>query len=251
VPGADDCTARRLLVVGASSGIGRATALLAARGGARVALVGRRSGHVESAAEAVRADGGDATAIVADVSDPEACADTVHTAADRLGGIDCLVYAAAVLRPAFVAEADAAVWRDALATNAMGAALITGHALEHLRAARGRAVYLSSDAVLRPRPGVLAYVASKAALDAMVEGLREEEPTVEFSRVVVGPTHGTDIASGWDAGARDRLKERWLEGGWTDARRMTVDECAAEVLHVATSPVHIADTLLQPRAVCP
>jgi NAD(P)-dependent dehydrogenase (short-subunit alcohol dehydrogenase family) len=237
---------RRLLVIGASSGIGRATAVLAARAGGRVVLVGRRSANLEAAAAEALDQGGEAIVIAADVRDPAACADVVGAAVKELGGIDCLVYAAARLEPAFVADADC--WRTALETNVMGAALVTGHALPHLREARGRAVYLSSDSVLRPRPGVLAYVVSKAALDALVEGLREEEPTVEFSRVLVGPTHGTDIASGWDPVARERLKARWAAGGWDDLRRMTVDECAAEVLHIANSPVHIADVLVQPRA---
>ncbi len=185
--------------------------------------------------------------MVGDVRDPAACAHVVGAAATELGGIDRLVFAAALLRPGFVADTDAELWRASLETNVMGAALVTGHTLGHLRRAAGRAVFLSSDSVLRPRPGVLAYVASKAALDALVTGLREEEGGVEFSRVLVGPTHGTEIASGWDPAARERLRSRWSAAGWDDRRRMTVDECATEVLHVVFSPVHIADVLVQPR----
>ena len=148
----------------------------------------------------------------------------------------------------FVAAADAEQWRATFETNVIGAALVTRHALPHLEASRGRAVYLSSDSVLRPRPGVLAYVASKSALDTMVAGLRTEVPGVEFTRVIVGPTHGTDIASGWDPEVRRQLKDVWAPHGWLDETRMTIEECAAEVLHALTSPVHVADVLLQPRA---
>ena len=242
---ADRLAGRRILVVGASSGIGRGVARLAGRSGARVALVGRRG---ERLAEAAAEAGPGAVAIAGDVRDAEFCSDAVATAVGALGGLDGLVYAAALMTAGLVCDADAAAWRATFETNVIGAALVTCHALPHLDAARGRAVYLSSDSVLRPRPGVLAYVASKSALDTMVAGLRTEVPTVEFTRVIVGPTHGTDIASGWDPAVRRQLKDLWAPKGWLDETRMTIEDCAAEVLHALTSPVHVADVLLQPRA---
>ncbi len=242
---ADRLRGRRVLVVGTSSGIGRGVAVLAGRAGAAVALVGRRGDRLaEAAAEA----GEGAVAIAGDVRDPELCERAVAGAVDALGGLDGLVFGAALMTAGFVAAADAEQWRATFETNVIGAALVTRHALPHLEASRGRAVYLSSDSVLRPRPGVLAYVASKSALDTMVAGLRTEVPGVEFTRVIVGPTHGTDIASGWDPEVRRQLKDVWAPHGWLDETRMTIEESAAEVLHTLTSPVHVADVLLQPRA---
>jgi NAD(P)-dependent dehydrogenase (short-subunit alcohol dehydrogenase family) len=234
---------RRILVVGASSGIGRGVGTLGGRAGASLALVGRRRELLEDAA---REAGAGSVAVVGDVRDEASCAAAVDAAAAELGGLDAIVYAAAHMGAGYVVETGAAEWHEAFATNVVGAALVTRFALPHLVASRGRAVYLSSDSVLRPRPGVLPYVSSKAALDSVIGGLREEVPEVEFTRVLVGPTHGTDIASRWDPALRTRLKEIWAAGGWLDDTRMTIDECASEVLHVLASPVHVADVLLQP-----
>jgi NAD(P)-dependent dehydrogenase (short-subunit alcohol dehydrogenase family) len=234
---------RRILVVGASSGIGRAVGTLGARAGASVALAGRRRELLEDAA--VDAGPG-AVPVVGDVRDEASCAEVVDAAVTELGALDAVVYAAAHMGAGYVVETSAAEWRQTFETNVIGAALVTRFALPHLTASRGRAVYLSSDSVLRARPGVLPYVSSKAALDSVIGGLREEVPEVEFTRVLVGPTHGTDIASRWDPALRTRLKGVWAEGGWLDAARMTIEECATEVLHVLAAPVHVADVLLQP-----
>ena len=92
---------RRLLVVGASSGIGRAIAVTAANAGARVALGARRSDRL---AEAVVECGSGALAWPADVRDPDACDVLVANAVTALAGLDAVVYAAgvsdmALLRP--------------------------------------------------------------------------------------------------------------------------------------------------------
>ena len=77
-------------------------------------------------------------------------------------------------------------------TNVIGAAQITTAALPHLTATKGTAMYLSSVSVslTPPWPGLGAYVVSKAALDKLVEAWRVEEPSVNFTRCIVGHCGG-------------------------------------------------------------
>ena len=150
---------QRLLVVGASSGIGRACAVSAAAAGARVALAARRSDRL---GEAAREAGAGAIPLACDVTDPASCERAVAEAAAAFDGLDGLVYAAGIARPTLLRDAAQSDWRAALDTNLIGASLITRAALPHLRASRGRAVYLSSisseDPI--PRPAMGLYVVS-------------------------------------------------------------------------------------------
>jgi NAD(P)-dependent dehydrogenase (short-subunit alcohol dehydrogenase family) len=89
---------RIALVTGGGRGIGRAVALELAAGGAQVALLARSLGQLDEASEAVRAKGGIALVLQADVADPEAVADAATQAEKELGAVDILINNAAVPR---------------------------------------------------------------------------------------------------------------------------------------------------------
>jgi NAD(P)-dependent dehydrogenase (short-subunit alcohol dehydrogenase family) len=227
---------KRVLVVGASSGIGRATAEAAAAAGARVATAARRPDQP-----------GD-PAVVADVRDPDECERLIADAVAAMGGIDMLVYAPALLPLGPLSGTDADVWRAVLETNVMGAALVSSAALPHLRAARGRVVFLSSDSSLRPRPGLVAYACGKAALNALAAGLRDEEPDVEVSLVLVGPTM-TGIADAWDMERAAEYAVVWDRfGHQKPGAVMTAEDVAAEVVHILASAVCLDEVLLHARS---
>ena len=172
---------RRLLVVGASSGIGREIGLQAARHGAAVAFAARRAELLEEAAEQAGERG---IAVPCDVRDAEAVAAAIATVVDRLGGLDTVVYATGASPLAPLPDADAELWRGALETNVLGAALVLRAALPHLRAAeQPRIAVLSSHSVDDPWPGLVPYVVSKAALDKFVEGWRTEITDVPMIRM--------------------------------------------------------------------
>lgn len=222
--------------MGASSGIGRALALAASGAGAAVALAARRTPLVESAvAEARAAGAAQVHALVCDVADPSAALGAAATAAEALGGLDTLVYAAGTSVLAPVSELTAEQWRDVLDTNLVGAALVVAGALGPLRAAAERAVvvptvaFLSSHVVPRPPPGLVAYAASKAGLDALARGLRAEEPWLRVVNVVVGNTT-TGFADRWDKDAAGRAIERWFAEGYLDDRIFSAEQMAALVL---------------------
>ena len=224
----------RIVVVGASSGLGRSIGIGLARRGARVALLARRHERlVDAATEA----GPDARAIRCDVTDQGSCAEAVEEAARGMGGIDALVYATGVGPLARLVDLDAETWHQTFATNVIGAALVTAAAVPHLTASQGVAAYLSSvsASLTPPWPGLGAYVVSKAALDKLVEAWRAEHPTVRFTRLVVGDCGGgegdarSEFSEGWDPDLAAQFGTLWLERGYLAGALIDADELVSVV----------------------
>lgn len=222
-----------MLVVGASSGIGRAVASMAAERGARVAAVARRADRLTEL---------DAVPIPGDVSDDAGARRVVEGAVDALGGLDGLVYAVgmSMLRP--LAEASMDDWRQVFDANVFGAAVVTATAAPHLVESGGRAVLLSSKAVRDPFPDLTLYTTSKIALDGLIGCLPREFPGLLVSRVVVGNTAETEFAMSWDPDALDAAVARWAElGVLGTGGLMHPDQVAAAVLFALAGPAHVDD----------
>src|SRR5262245_5294486 len=245
MPVALDLADRRLLVVGASSGVGRAVGALASRAGARVAFAARRKERLEEAAAAAPG----AIAVVCDVRREAGCANAVAEAARAFGGLDALVYATGMSPLGLLETATQEEWRNVLDTNLIGAALVTAAAVPHLQASRGRAVYVSSYAIRQPLPGVGLYRVSKVALDALIQAWRMEHPDVEFTRVVLGNTDGTEFARGWGADRTAEVTRAWVERGLFPApTMMPVDTAAEAVLSVLALRGFVDDIAVMPRS---
>lgn len=164
-----DLEGQAALVTGASRGLGRALAAALAARGARVAMVARGEEALAEAAEAIRAAGGDAHAVPADVADKASIYPLVGLAQDRVGPIDVLVHAASSLGPTPLGELSTLACEDleaVLAANLVGPFRLT-RALVGGMVARGRGtiVFVSSDAAVEAYPRWGAYGASKAAAD--------------------------------------------------------------------------------------
>jgi NAD(P)-dependent dehydrogenase (short-subunit alcohol dehydrogenase family) len=204
----------RTIVVGASSGLGRCIGIGLAQRGSHVALLARRRDMLDAAAKEA---GGDTLAITCDVTDEKSVRGAIAEASAGLGGIDGLVYAPAIGPLARLADTDAATWRAAFDTNVIGAAMVTGAAIDALTESGGTAAFLSSTSasLTTPLPGLGAYAVSKAALDKLVEAWRVEHPTVAFSRIVVGDCAGgegdamTQFANNWDHDLAVELGQEW------------------------------------------
>ncbi len=244
-----DLRGHRLLVVGASSGLGRAIGLAAARAGARVALAARRRAQLEQAAAEAA---GAALALPCDVRRESDCQGAVAAAAEALGGLDGLVYAAGMAPLVPVEGASAEQWRAVTETNLIGAALVSGAAIPHLRKSRGRAVYLSSYAVRQCLPGLALYRVSKCALDALIEDLRMEHPDLQFTRVLVGNTEGTEFGAAWGKERLEAATRTWVERRLFPASTWMSPEAVCEaVLSVLAQRGYVDDLAVMPRPADP
>ena len=224
----------KVVVVGASSGLGRCIAVGLGQRGEEVALMARRRSRLEDAAGEA---GTGALAVECDVTDEASCRRAVAEAAEGLGGIDALVYATGIGHLVRIAETDAATWRSVFDTNVIGASLVTAAALPHLEASQGTAVYLSSVSASHtpPWPGLGAYAVSKAALEKLVEAWRAEHPRIGFTRVTVGDCAGgegdamTGFNADWDMDLVTEMAPIWVAREYIAGALLEVDELVAVV----------------------
>lgn len=244
----------RTVVIGASSGLGRCIAVGLAQRGQSVALLARRMDRLEGAAAEA---GNGAIAVACDVTDQTSCTSAVEEAADRLGGIDALVYTTGVGILRRVEDLDAEDWARAFATNVTGASLATAVALPHLRASKGSAAYLSSvsASMTPPWPGLGAYVVSKAALDKLIEAWHTEHPAIGFTRVTVGDCGGgegpsaTGFTDEWDRDLATEFGTVWFQRGYIAGALIDVDELVATIASVLErrSTARIPSVTVVPR----
>jgi NAD(P)-dependent dehydrogenase (short-subunit alcohol dehydrogenase family) len=232
----------RIVVVGASSGIGRSVGIQAAQSGASVIFAARRADLLEGAVEAA---GGNGFFVPCDVRDDAQCARVIEVAVDRFGGLDAVLYATGKSPLFRLAEADGDMWRDVIETNIIGAAMVTRAALPHLEASSGRMLFLSSSSVGRPYPGLVAYATSKAALNEFARGLRNEYPWLRVTTFVVGPTM-SEFANSWDPEVAAVMFGRWGAEGYPISSPMAVDDMAAQVLRVLASGARVEEVHVMP-----
>ena len=169
---------RVALITGAGRGIGRAVALRLAEAGARVALVARSVDQLEETAATLRAEGGVALVLSADLAHPDVVAEAAATAAKELGPVDILVNNAAVVEPAGpTVSTPPAGWSSAFAVNVQAPIRLTLALLPAmLDRGWGRIVNVSSGIVDHPGAmvGLNVYAATKAALEAHTLNLAAE-----------------------------------------------------------------------------
>ena len=156
---------KSVIVTGATSGIGRATAETFAREGASIVLVGRNESVLKEVAAIVRAGGGEAAACAVDLTAPAAADAVVKAALDAYGQIDVLVNAAGVIASGTLEQTTDTMWDEMIAVNLSAPFRLMRAAAPYLRARSGAVVNVSSVNGLRSFPGVLAYCVSKAGVD--------------------------------------------------------------------------------------
>ena len=182
-PGQARLAGRRALVVGAATGIGRATAIrLAAEGaGVVIADINAVAGPVtaDRARQAAWPPGGQETErawfLAVDVADEDSVREMARQAAELLGGLDIVVNCAGVLHIGPVETFAAELWARTFEVNVMGQFLVVKHAVPYLRAGQGGSIVnIASAAGIKSGPGETAYAASKGAIIAFSRTLAAE-----------------------------------------------------------------------------
>lgn len=163
------------VVVGASSGIGRATALAFGRRGAKVIVAARNYEGLASLVEQIRNEGGQADAMAADVTQFEHMVGLANFAVQRFGRIDTWVHLAAVAVYAPFEETTHEEFDQVIRTNLLGQVYGAKAALPHLRRNRGGAlIHISSVEAKRALPYHSAYASSKHGIVGFIDALRLE-----------------------------------------------------------------------------
>ncbi len=175
MPGAEsslsNLAGRRVLITGAARGIGAALAVKLASRGARLALLGLEPELLAATA----AKCGEGTFVAeADVSNAEQVVSATDAAADALGGLDAVVANAGIASGGPLRSQDLRSWQRVIEVNLLGVMHTDRAALPHLERSRGYLLNIASTAAVMRGPGMSAYCAAKAGVEALSDCLRIE-----------------------------------------------------------------------------
>jgi len=221
----------RVLVVGASAGIGRSFAIEAVRRGASVVVAARRAERLD---ELVTEAGG-GTAVVADVARPGDCERLVGEAYAAIGPMDLVLYAAGTAPLRHVADMDAQDWQRVLSTNLLGLQQVTRALMPGALAPGAVVGALSSEIVGHPRHGMVGYAVSKAALEEVLRGWRLERPEVRFCTVTVGATQPTEFGDAFEPDVLVPILDEWIRHGQLPSTFMETDDLAGLLADLFTT----------------
>jgi 3-oxoacyl-[acyl-carrier protein] reductase len=177
------------LITGAGSGIGRATAALFAREGAKVALVDLNEQAAQATLDTIQAAGGDAISVKADVSNGDDVKRAIDTCVQTFGRIDILYNNAGIaMQRTPIEEIDDALFDRIIAVNVRSVHLGAKHAVPHMKRQGGGVILnTGSTAGIRPRVGASSYAASKGAVIAITKALALELAPFKIRVVSINP----------------------------------------------------------------
>jgi NADP-dependent 3-hydroxy acid dehydrogenase YdfG len=239
------------LVTGASSGIGAATAAALAAQGATVSLVARRKERLEEVATRIRAEGGSALVLEADINQQEQALDAIERTVAELGRLDTLINNAGVMLLGPIVDAPVTEWQEMVGINVLGLLYCTHAALPHLLRAAEDAprqvadiVNLSSVAGRVARTGNGVYSLTKFGVGAFSESLRQEVTRrhVRVSLMEPGAT-STELITHNRAEVIEGLR-----GQFANAEPMQAEDIADAITFIVTRPRHVAvsEILIRP-----
>ena len=224
---------RRVLVVGASSGIGAAVARAVAARGGQVTVSARRQEKLE----ALVAELGSGHATPGDTTVAADARRVAAEAASVMGGLDLMVYAAGfgMLQPLTATDPD--TWADVYGVNVVGANLAAAAALDHMDR-NGLIAFVSSRTTEDANALFASYSASKAALDLCIRAWRVEHPDRRFMRVVMGNTMPTEFGDHMNLDLIEEALAAWerqaVPGGFMhvdDVGAALAEACAVALDH--------------------
>ncbi|WP_244167935.1 SDR family oxidoreductase [Mycobacterium paraffinicum] len=212
---------KRVVVVGASAGIGRAFAIRAGKEGADLLIVARRRDRLEE----VVAEAGSGAAIGVDVRNPDDCARLAEMARQRFGEIDLLFISVGYAPLRMFADTSTDDWMDVMQTNVVGVHHVIRSCLPVLSPAAIISA-LSSETVGQPRTALGAYSSSKAALSESLNAWRTEHPRFRYCCVTVGGTVPTEFTASFDPELLGVVVQDWVARGLLQETLMSPDDVA-------------------------
>ena len=225
------------LVTGASSGIGAATAVALAAAGATVAISARRKDRLDELVARIAAAGGKALALPGDMAVEADAIAAVEDTARRLGRIDILINSAGIMQAGGIEGADLDEYRKVIDINLLATVYTCKAAIPHMLAhGVGDIINISSLAGRKGGPETNAYSASKHAVNAMTNGMRQElgDRNIRVSFLMPGATE-TEVASGISNPAwRDAIAKHVSKEGAVKA-----SEIADTLVFMLSMPRHV------------
>ena len=234
------------IITGASSGIGEATALALSKAGAKVAIGARRTDRLESLREKIEKNGGEAFVQKLDVTKKSECDSFVDAVIKKWGTVDILVNNAGLMPLSFFKNLKVSEWDQMVDVNIKGVLYCTGAVIPYLNAKKsGHIVNISSVAGRIVFPAGSVYCATKHAVAAFSEGLRQEFSVRSNIRV-------TSIEPGVVATElNDTITDESLKGFVEATKKMVAlqaEDIANAILFAVESPPHmnVNEILIRP-----
>jgi len=225
-----------VVVAGASSGIGRATAERFAAEGATVVMLARGRERLD---EAVALVPGRASGIVCDIADPASVRSAFADVDARFGRVDVLLNVAGAARVCAIADASDEDIATVVGTNFLGPIYTTRSAIPLMRASGGDIVNISSEITLDDMPLMTLYSSTKRGLDGFTRTMTKEPRSegVRVTLVVMGSVGATSFGeSNFRPGDAERAYPVWAEDGYLT--RVAAAEHPMEAAWVADTLVH-------------
>ncbi|NSL52792.1 SDR family oxidoreductase [Calidifontibacillus erzurumensis] len=177
-----------VIITGASSGIGEATAKLLAKNGAKVVLAARREERLKNLQSDIEKQGGTAAYKVTNVAVQEEVEELARFALEKYGKIDVLINNAGLMPLSFLSEKKVSEWEQMIDVNIKGVLYGIGAVLPHMRERQeGHIINISSVAGHTVLPAGAVYSGTKFAVRAITEGLRQEELRNNIRATIISP----------------------------------------------------------------
>jgi NADP-dependent 3-hydroxy acid dehydrogenase YdfG len=231
-----------VLITGASSGIGEATALALSEAGAKVAVGARRADRL---ADLAKRAPGEVLTLELDVTDEQSCRAAVAATVEHFGGLDVLVNNAGLMLSGPILGADTAEWTRMVQTNLLGTMYTSHAALPHLLESKGTVLQISSTSGRVASAGGGVYAATKFGVNAFSEALRKEVTTQGVRVVVIEPGFvATELASH----ITDPMMQAAAKDMMNAIRTLQPEDVANAVFYALSQPDYVAvnEILIRP-----
>lgn len=237
------------IVTGASKGMGRHFVGALIEAGMKVACLARQSPELASLGSEF---GKNALSIACDITEPSAVSAAIDQAAAQFGRIDVLVNNAAIYHPFAFGEGSDTIIRQHVEVNVLGLAWAIRAAIPHLRQTHGQIVSISSESVRMPFPMLALYAATKAAVEALSDGLRDElrSDGIRVSVLRSGSVSGGSGSDGWSAATRQQFMEKIVQTGHASmsGAPATPQSMAEALVAILALPRDVSVDLIELRA---